>query len=239
MRTLVYIIVIICCITGCDKSNDMDRSSTANKEKKEETIVNVPVKIAVLPVEECLPLYVAEHLGLLDSLHANVILYKYNALSECRTAILHHKAEVTINDSALQYRFLTSQKARIHRIAQLSDKVVAADREGYSHNMARKAIDSLLYKKRHVFIIQVEDVNIRTKMLISGNVDAALLPEPYASHALRAGANEIVLPKKITRGDTLARFLLTKNVPKLENYLAIARDSLKLYGKNNYLYLLK
>ncbi|MBO7051163.1 MAG: hypothetical protein J6W24_00660 [Prevotella sp.] len=238
MRTLLYIIVI-CCIVGCSKDNNANKNANANKILKEENTTNAPVKIAILPVEECLPLYVAEHLGLLDSLHANVTLFKYGALSECRSAILQHKADVTINDSALRYHFLTSQKARIHRIAQLSDKVIAADSKGYSYNMARTAIDSLLNKKRHVFIIQVEDINIRTKMLISGNVDAALLPEPHASHALKAGAYEIILSKNNTQNDTLARSLLTKYVPRLERYLIIARDSLKMYGKDNYLYLLK
>jgi NitT/TauT family transport system substrate-binding protein len=234
MRTLLYIIVI-CCTVGCSKDNNANKNANANKIQK----TDAPVKVAVLPVEECLPLYVAEHLGLLDSLHANVTLCKYGALSECHSAIFQHKAEVTINDSALRYYFLTSQKARIHRIAQLSDKVIAADSKGYSYNMARTAIDSLLNKRRHVFIIQVEDINIRTKMLISGNVDAALLPEPYASRALEAGAYKITLSKNNMQNDTLARSLLTKHIPRLERYLVIARDSLKVYGKDNYLYLLK
>ena len=76
-------------------------------------------------------------------------------------------------------------------------------------------------------------------MLISGNVDAALLPEPYASRALEAGAYKITLSKNNMQNDTLARSLLTKHIPRLERYLVIARDSLKVYGKDNYLYLLK
>lgn len=197
------------------------------------------LRIAVVPVEECLPLLVAEHLGLLDSLHGNARVTRYGALSECREAMARHKADAMVNDSAIGYRMLTSQKSRIHRVAQLSDKVIAADKEGCSYDMARAAIDSLLRQKRHVFIIQVEDMEVRTKMLTTGNIDAALLPEPHATQAVKQGAYEISLTGKMADRGRLAHSLLTKTTPAIERSLKTARDSIKRYGKENYYYLLE
>jgi hypothetical protein len=44
-----------------------------------------------------------------------------------------------------------------------------------------------------VYIIQVEDLKVRLKMLTTGNVDAAMLPEPYATMAVKQGGVELPL----------------------------------------------
>jgi hypothetical protein len=103
------------------------------------------------------------------------------------------EADVCVNDEAIDFKLVTSKKARIKRISQLNDKVIAADKEGHSYDLARMAVDSLLNAKQPVFIIQVEDLMVRLKMLTTGNVDAAMLPEPYATMAVKQGGVEIPL----------------------------------------------
>ena len=151
------------------------------------------VRVAIVEVDECLPLMVAEHLGLLDSLHADVRLIRKGSIAECRQAVESGEADVCVNDEAIDFKLVTSKKARIKRISQLNDKVIAADKEGHSYDLARMAVDSLMNAKQPVFIIQVEDLMVRLKMLTTGNVDAAMLPEPYATMAVEQGGVELPL----------------------------------------------
>jgi NitT/TauT family transport system substrate-binding protein len=90
--------------------------------------------------------------------------------------------------TSLSWKMLTSTKSRIVRTEQLVDKIIATDSHGYTHKYAEMVTDSLIKKQKNVYIIQCEDVNVRAKMLTTGNVDAAFLPEPFASSAIKSGA---------------------------------------------------
>lgn len=186
-------------------------------------------RVAIVEVDECLPLVVAEHLGLLDSLHADVKLIRKGSIAECKQAVENGEADVCVNDEAIAFKLITSKKARIKRISQLGDKVIAADREGHSYDLARMAVDSLMTAKQPVFIIQVEDLRVRLKMLTTGNVDAAMLPEPYATRALKQGGVE--LPLKQNGSGNLNDIV---QVAKLKEPLRIANDSIRRFGKENY-----
>ena len=186
-------------------------------------------RVAIVEVDECLPLVVAEHLGLLDSLHADVKLIRKGSIAECKQAVENGEADVCVNDEAIAFKLITSKKARIKRISQLGDKVIAADREGHSYDLARMAVDSLMTAKQPVFIIQVEDLQVRLKMLTTGNVDAAMLPEPYATRALKQGGVE--LPLKQNGSGNLNDIV---QVAKLKEPLRIANDSIRRCGKENY-----
>jgi len=187
MRLVEYILawgVLVMSLAACSgkDGNEADKATSAKA-----------VRVAIVEVDECLPLMVAEHLGLLDSLHADVRLIRKGSIAECRQAVESGEADVCVNDEAIDFKLVTSKKARIKRISQLNDKVIAADKEGHSYDLARMAVDSLINAKQPVFIIQVEDLMVRLKMLTTGNVDAAMLPEPYATMAVKQGGVELPL----------------------------------------------
>ena len=187
MRLVEYILawgVLVMSLAACS-GKDGDEAEKATSAKA--------VRVAIVEVDECLPLMVAEHLGLLDSLHADVRLIRKGSIAECRQAVESGEADVCVNDEAIDFKLVTSKKARIKRISQLNDKVIAADKEGHSYDLARMAVDSLMNAKQPVFIIQVEDLMVRLKMLTTGNVDAAMLPEPYATMAVKQGGVELPL----------------------------------------------
>ena len=213
---------------SCNSGNRDNDNSDVNY-----TTSSKAMRLGVIPVDECLPVYVAEHLGLLDSLHADVKLIHFNALSECKSALAKHQVDYIVNDSDIHYKLLTSRKSRLHRISQLSDKVIAADGDGYSKKLVEQNIDSLLKLDRHIFIIKVEDLDVRTKMLISNNIDAAMLPEPWASFAIEQGG-AVLLSIKTEAGKKLsAQFSHTKN-KKLLPAINTAIDSINKYGKQSY-----
>lgn len=220
MSCIAAVMLLAACGNGEAEEEHLNTSSKATK-------------IGIVPVEECLPLLVAEHLGLLDSLHADVRVMRYGSLSDCRKALDRHEVDAILSDSDISYKLLASKKARIHRISQLSDKVIAADGEGYSKRLVEQNIDSLLKLDRHIFLIKVEDLNVRTKMLTSNSVDAAILPEPYASQAIKAGAVELKIKDERTKARGGASF-----GNKLKPALTVACDSIKKYGKENYAHTL-
>jgi len=266
MRNLLYCtILFITAIfsAGCESGSEQNRLTAAEKDSLRRAD-SMALKIGVMPTEDCLPILVAKSLGLFEKNGVDVHLRRYHALSECRKALTDSLVEGAAIDStlmsqlngktpwlysgiatSLSWKFFTSKKARIRRIDQLGDKMIAADSHGESHRLAEKAIDSLQRKKEHVFIIQVEDPNVRLSMLTTGNVDAAFLPEPYASKAIKAGAHHITSIKSNPAGVVAFRTTAMAHPDRKKQQQAFikalktANDSISRYGKETYNRLLQ
>lgn len=224
--------------------DDADNRERITREQKEaeRKADSAALKIAVLPTMECLPIVVAKELRLFDTLNVDVRLKKCNAISECRKALKDGIVEGA--DTNMTFRLITAKKARLSRISQLSDKMIAADRDGISKRMAEAAIDSMLRKKQHIFIVQVEDLNVRYDMLQNGNVDAAILPEPYATRAIKIGAKEISLKPYykdtvkatgvVFREEVMKHPDRQKQRALFDKALKAAKDSISRYGAEGY-----
>lgn len=202
----------VCSLSSCEDEEEKHRLSRAEKEqlRKEDSLA---LKIGILPTADCDFLRLADSLHIFDSLGVDVHFKHYRSLSESRYALNHcmvegavvdsilakeigntDKVELTLGPSTtLKWKFLTAKKSRISRHDQLVDKVVATDSHGASRMLSKNAVDSILKKKKPIYFVQCEDVIIRCNMLTTGNVDAAMLPEPYATQALKAGSKELAL----------------------------------------------
>lgn len=266
MKKLLYIALLfaITFATGsCNDEKEQQRLSMAERERlrKEDSAA---LKVGVIPTSDCLPILVAKELRLFDTLDVDVHLRRYHAISECRYALVNKLVEGAVIDStllnelngkepwlyapmktALSWKFLTAKKARISRLDQMNDKMIAADGHGESRRLAEKAIDSLLRKKMLVFVVQVEDPAVRLDMLNNGNVDAALLPEPFATKAIKEGARHISSVKSSPAGVVAFRKEVMSHKTRKQQYesfekaVTIARDSIKKYGEDNYSKLLE
>ncbi len=233
-------------MVSCNDAEKRERISREQREA-ERKADSAALKIAVLPTMDCLPIVVAKELRLFDTLNVDVRLRRYNALSECRKALKDGIVEGA--DTNMTFYLLTAKKARLSRISQLSDKMIAADRDGLSKKMAEAAIDSMLRKKQHVFIVQVEDLNVRYDMLQNGNMDAAMLPEPYATMARKIGAKEISLKPYykdtvkatgvVFREEAMKHPDRQKQRALFDKALKAAKDSIEKYGAERYVKWLK
>lgn len=238
--------------TSCNGEEERTRLS---KEEKEKLRIedSLALKIGILPTSDCDAIRFADSLHIFDSLGVDVNLRRYNALSECRIALKFNLVEGAVVDSALaevirdkdsvslmlgpstslSWKMITSKKSRIVRTEQLVDKIVAADSHGYSRKYAEIIADSLQKKQKTVYILQCEDLNVRTKMLSMGNVDAALLPEPFATSAIKAGGKVLrdysSQPKGVYafRNKALSDKRIKKQYELFLKGLAIAKDSLE------------
>lgn len=243
-------------LTSCNDEEERVRLSKAEKERLriEDSLA---LKIGILPTSDCDVLRIADSLHIFDTLGVDVNLRRYNALSECRIALKLRLVEGAVVDSvladvirdrdsvaltlgpatSLSWKMITSKKSRIVRTEQLVDKIIAADSHGCSHRFAEQISDSLMKKQKNVYILQCEDLGIRTKMLSSGNVDAALLPEPFASAAISSGGRVLKDYSSQTKGGIAFRqkALADKRIKKQYELflkgLAIARDTLVARGR--------
>lgn len=86
----------------------------------------------------------------------------------------------------MEWKLVANRKSRVTKINQLSDKLVAMTRFSATDFLCDKMSDSIKGKKEEFFRVQVNDVDIRLKMLQNGEIDAAWLTEPQASVAKKA-----------------------------------------------------
>ena len=68
----------------------------------------------------------------------------------------------------------------------MDDKMVAMTRYSVTDLLSDMVVDSAKLKPERVFRIQINDVNVRLKMLENNEMDALLMTEPYATQAILA-----------------------------------------------------
>lgn len=181
--------------SGTDKqpTNDNDNQSDSTS-----------VRIAVMPTMDCMPLYLAEARGWFEQEGLSVKLVHYTAMMDCDTALERGRVNAAMTDlvraerlqqqgvaleylsqTAASWKLLSSKNARIKSLKQLDDKTMGMTRYSATHMMSELMIDSAQLPRERVYQIQVNDVSVRLSMLLAGMIDAAFLPEPQATMAIR------------------------------------------------------
>ena len=158
-----------------------------------------------MPTLDCLPVLVAKDFHLFDTLGVDVHLRHFNAQMDCDTALTNKRVEGSVTDlvraARLQskgtkltfpiatfayWQIISNKRSRISELKQLSDKMIAITRYSATDYLATLAIDSV-HPKYDVYRVQINDVNIRLKMLLNNEMDAVLLSEPQATRARLEG----------------------------------------------------
>jgi NitT/TauT family transport system substrate-binding protein len=100
-----------------------------------------------------------------------------------------------VTTTGLGWQLLTAKTARIRKLEQLDDKMLAMTRYSATDLLSDVVIDSAKLDRDRFFKIQVNDVYVRLKMLIGHEIDAALLTEPQASQA-RLARHKLLLDSR-------------------------------------------
>ncbi len=201
MKKLIWIIATICLVAGCGQSyEETKRLSRAQRIRlaKEDSAA---LKIAVLPTLDCLPFYLAEDHNLFDTV-ADIRLKLFNAQMDVDTAVMNRRVELAVTDlvraermikqdTTLGYltatnaywQLITNRIARMTQLKHLEDKMLAMTRNSVTDLLGDLAVDSAKLKSEFVFRVQINDVNIRLKMLENNEMDALLMTEPHAAQA--------------------------------------------------------
>ncbi len=192
MRNLVCILILIL-LASCTK-----REATLSPEEAARRD-STALRVAVMPTWSCLPLYYAESTGLLTDSDTNIRLLRYTAQMDIDTTLARGHAEVGYSDLIRLLRLqrearlqallsmdepvaLVAVKGRrVSKVHQLKEKTVAMSRLCITDYWCDRMLEPADDEAETFYRPQVHNVRLRTDMLRTGLIDAAILPEPYAT----------------------------------------------------------
>lgn len=191
-------------MASCGDSQQKRLRLSKQEKARLDSIDRASLKVGVMPTLDCLPVYLAYEDSIFLKKGVTVHLYRYNAQMDCDTAIARKRVEGTVTDlvraarlqkqgtqlfypvsTNLYWQLITNRKARISELKQLSDKMIAMTRHSATDYLSTLVIDSVK-TKYDVYRVQINDLNIRLRMLLNNEMDAAWMPEPYATQARMA-----------------------------------------------------
>lgn len=204
-----YIVFLLVCMALGACGNSYEERQRASRARQASLLRqdSLALKVAVLPTLDCLPILVAQKERLFDTLGVDVRLRHFNAQMDCDTALLGGSVEGMATDlvraqrivrrgtpleyvaaTGLSWQLVANRKARLRRLNQLGDRMVAMTRYSATDYLTRNTLDTVKLKEK-VFNIQINNVRLRLLMLLNNEMDAMWLPEPQATKARLMGHN--------------------------------------------------
>jgi NitT/TauT family transport system substrate-binding protein len=211
VKKTVLIILGVLLLAACGQSYEETKRLTTQQRREAAKKDSAALKVAVMPTLDCLPLFVAQHYNLYDTLRGGVRLKLYKAQMDCDTALERGRVEGMVTDlvravriakkgTKMRYvaatnaywQLVSNRNSRVKQVKQLDDKMIAMTRYSVTDMLADAAIDSAKLDKDRVFKVQVNDVFVRVQMLQNNIMDVLCLTEPQATWA-RTMKNPVVL----------------------------------------------
>ena len=146
----------------------------------------------------------------MDSIGLNIRLQRFQAQMDIDTAIIYNHVDIASSDLIRALRLWTDttqvrafmavdepislvalKGKRVSKVHQLKEKMVAICRLCITDYWCDQMIDSTEVSHEDFYRPQVNDVVLRTEMIRTGLMDAAILPEPYATWMKAAGHKEL------------------------------------------------
>ena len=253
-----FSLALLLFLCACNKGQEITGEvvETANGKLEDGSL-----RIAVTPTLDCLPLYLAQQEGWLESEGLSVQLVPYQAQMDQDTAIQRHRVHGMTTDAermvwlqrngtpldqvattTLSWQLVSNKLARLTLLSQLDDKMVAMTRHSATDKLAQQAAERAGLQQERVFRIQINDINVRLAMLQNGIMDAMFLPEPQATVARLDGHPVLMSSDElgehfgvlVFRSDVMADTLLHSQVERLVEVWKQASDSIASRGLNSY-----
>lgn len=184
-------------IMACNPTNQKQDSHAQKQENDSLTLT-----VAVMPTVDCLPFYYAYETGIFNRLDANISLKTYFAQMDCDTAFCKQHADVAYTDliraALLQskgtplyvfmqtdgyHELVTAVSKRIRQPKQMKEKMVGMARHSVTDYLCDVLVEKGKFKADELYQPQINDIALRTAMLQNATLDAAFLPDPYATQA--------------------------------------------------------
>ncbi len=206
MRSIVLTILTIIMLASCKKQEAM----LSNEELARRD--SLALRVAVSPVMDCLPAYYAKRMGMFDSLNVDVRLVRFNSEMDLDTALIYDRVHLgytsyprlvmmerkrldTLNVIAEmpgQLYLITARTKRIRNLKQLKERLVALDRYTPADYWSDEIMKKAGLDQAAIYRPQFNDVQLRSVMLQNQLVDAAILPEPYATQTKLKGNRQLL-----------------------------------------------
>lgn len=261
MKHILCLLAAVLMLGGCGQSREEKQHIIRKQKMQLQKEDSAALKIAVMPTLDCLPLFVAKERQFFSQNGVDVRLRAFTAQMDCDTAIMQGRVEGTVTDlvraermqrlgTPLTYvtstnaywQLYSNRLARIRKLPQLDDKMLAMTRYSATNLMADFVTDSAKLSPDRLFMIQVNDVHIRLKMLTGNEIDAVLLTEPQATQARLARHNLLLDSRKVPmqmgaiafREDAMRDTARQRQLAMFKKGYNQACDSLARYGIGTY-----
>lgn len=256
-HVVIYILIAIFVVSCGNSVEEQERMTRAERQLHEDSLA---LKFAVLPTADCMPLFLAKEKRMFDTLGVDVRLRCFTSQMDCDTAFVGSSVEGIVTDLvrakrmreqgvAIDYlsttnaywQLLANRKARLKRIDQFGDKMIAMTRYSATDYLCDRVLAGAKLSSM-AFRIQVNDVNIRLRMLLNNEMDAVWLAEPLATTARLAGNNVVIDSRDINkrlgviavRKDRTADARRRKQLAAFTKAYNMACDSLNANGMGRY-----
>lgn len=229
MKSFAYLVCAFLCLVigGCSGGEGEANRKTKEEIQRQRTADSLALKVGVMQTMDCLPAFVARDEGVFDSLGVDVRLFPYTSMLDYDKSLEKGRLDGVFTDTKhleyinsvsklvmrmeknfdMAWTLVANRKSRVRRLNQLTDKMVGMSRCSATDFLCDRLADSAKVDKDRLFRIQVNDVDLRLKMLVNSEIDAAWLPEPQASVAVRRGG--VPLMKSNSRGESFAALAFT------------------------------
>ncbi len=201
-RLSVLTIIVLMVMASC-----RERGATLPLGGGADSLADDTIVLAMVPVMETLPVYYADALGLFDSAGLKVKVVSMTSAMDVDTALANGVATIgytylprlmemerrgvdTLGPIAMigeRFSLMTARSKRIRRLPQLKTRMVALERYSTSDYWSDLLCEEAKLERSDVFRPQINDFSLRASMLVGTLVDAAFLPEPYATQAMLSG----------------------------------------------------
>lgn len=245
-------ICLLLCVAGCNRAAVSETAVRAHADD------SVALSVALGSTLDCLPFYYAEASGIYDTLGLNVDIKSYSAQFDRDTALLGNTADGIFSDlvrtqyhvaqghnlsvvmaTVGQWAVVASGGSRIRNMSKLKKRMVGVARYSASDFYSEKELSKAGLKYDDIFRPQVNDIPLRAAMLNETQIEAAVLPEPYATVARVHGHKVLhVVPATQNAGCIIFNSKILKDKHKSEAVRLLiegyhrAADSLNLRGKS-------
>jgi len=200
---LIFIIIVSTAFSACTQESTITEDAKA-KEK---------IRFGILPIEDTLPLFVAEQEGIFEENGLDVEIVNFQSALERDSALTAGEidgvitdplAVILLNNSGYNlkivsiglgmepeegvFAILSSPKSDINSVQDLEGRKIAI-----STNTIIEYVTDVMLEESNVTADKeaVKSIPIRMQMLTENSIDAATLPEPLASLAVMKGAKLI------------------------------------------------
>lgn len=265
--TLCLLLLVSVFFLGCSDNAEVAKRKSAAELAEQKKADSLALKVGTMQTIDCLPAFVAKDEGIFDSLGVDVRLYPYTSMLDYDKSLENGRIEGVFTDAKhleyvngkyglnmksvmqynMQWQLVANRKSRIRQAKQLTDKIIAMSRCSVTDYLCDRLEDSVKLNKERVFRVQINDVDIRLKMLLDNEIDAAWLPEPQASVAINAGNG--VLMNSGGRGEYFAVLAFTskalgdkrrmQQVELFKKAYGIALEKIDKGGKEYYSHLIE
>ena len=177
----------------------------------------VTLKIALIPVLDGLPIYVANQVGLFKAHGVNVEIIPVASaperdqlissgqadgmVNEALSTMFYNKDQVRVqivryaraatSDSAV-FRILASAKSGITRVDELKGEEIGSSQGTIIEYLISRLLAAEGFKPAEIKTLSVPKISDRMTLLGGGELKAAMLPDPMASLAVQNGAKVIL-----------------------------------------------